>query len=205
VNLPKIYCISMERSVDRRRKVEFQFARFDLPVEFFDGFDGFAAGIASTIKPDLTPGHCGLIMSYLFVWEIAARRDDPEILVFEDDIILCDDFPRQFWKSYQALPSDWQLVYLGHFPNHKRQKINDRVWFMENPYLTHANLYRKEILPKLIKENRILKHHIDIQLHTTSLPSLKYYAFIPELVKQTSATKQIKSTCGPLNMETGDR
>jgi GR25 family glycosyltransferase involved in LPS biosynthesis len=58
-------------------------------------------------------------------WLIAADRDEPT-LIFEDDVVLCSDWPQRSAAVIEALPAGWQLVNF-HNTKVRKEPVNDMV------------------------------------------------------------------------------
>ena len=60
----------------------------------------------------LRPGEIGHLLSFIKIMGNALDNNYETILLLEDDAVINDDFKKKFMKSYNNLPSDWDLVYL---------------------------------------------------------------------------------------------
>ena len=93
----QVLVISLERSTDRRVRVQNELKDFDLDWEFLNAVDGFTLKeLPKSYKPakvrrlqgyELTPGEIGCYLSHLKAWEECVHENKPT-LVFEDDFIL---------------------------------------------------------------------------------------------------------------------
>lgn len=68
--------------------------------------------------PYIRPGELGHLASFLKIFQDALKKNYQKILVLEDDAVFVNDFRDKFFKSYNELPNDWSLLYLGHHPSH---------------------------------------------------------------------------------------
>jgi len=111
LSIDAAYCISLPRRVDRRRAAAEQFAAADLSPEvvFFDAIDGTTLAHPGVISD----GQAGCCMSHLAVMRAAREQGHNHILVFEDDIILADDFARSFHLALSRCPASYDLCYAG--------------------------------------------------------------------------------------------
>ena len=120
--IPK-YCISLERSKERRVHVLREFMRVGLRVEFFDAVDR-----KDLILPELSPkisnpynalGALGCMMSHLGLMRAALSEGKEAIVVFEDDAIICEDFNDRI-GYIERTGVDFDMFLLGgHFAAHK--------------------------------------------------------------------------------------
>ena len=107
----KIYVISLERAVERRRRVESVLAARGIDFEFFNAVNGFD-GLPTRLQamPDdrhrvmfrsrpLTPGEKGCYASHFLLWEKCVELNEP-ILILEDDFL-----PTQYFEEVlETLP-----------------------------------------------------------------------------------------------------
>lgn len=66
----------------------------------------------------LTPGAVGCALSHLNLWN--SVQPHKNLVIFEDDIILCQNFKARLHELVKEVPDDWELLYLG---SHIKPKI----------------------------------------------------------------------------------
>ncbi|USV57701.1 glycosyltransferase family 25 protein [Aeromonas encheleia] len=107
----KIYVVSLEKAVERRRRVETVLSARSIEFEFFNAVNGFD-GIPTRLQamPDdrhrvmfrsrpLTPGEKGCYASHFLLWEKCVELNEP-ILILEDDFL-----PTQYFEEVlETLP-----------------------------------------------------------------------------------------------------
>jgi hypothetical protein len=105
------YCINLARRDDRRRSAEAQFEAAGLAgkVVFFEGTDGARMRHPGVVSD----GQAGCCASHLAVLRAAREAGHRHVLVFEDDIVLADDFERRFAASLARCPASFDLCYVG--------------------------------------------------------------------------------------------
>jgi GR25 family glycosyltransferase involved in LPS biosynthesis len=203
--LPKIFCLTLKDTKKRKEYAEKHFKQNQLDVEFFDGINGKKFGLHTHIpymddNPNWTPddgpvhfissGHIGCILSHYMLWKTLMYLPYDEIIIFEDDVILCEDFKKKFIQYKSQLPNDWQYVFIGNccLPSEDHhKKINDNIIITDHPPMcTHAYMIKKSSIQVLIDTNSLAWSHIDIQIQKRSLTQLKYYIFHPTLANQKS-------------------
>jgi GR25 family glycosyltransferase involved in LPS biosynthesis len=191
-SLPKMYCVVCPQLSDRRTAAEAHFRKRGLNVELFAGVHGPTWGLTTTkLRADgrrMSAGSVGLLLSHWLLWRVAVCRDDEEVLIFEDDVILGKNFETEFRRSYAQLPPDWQFAFVGSLGQHLHEPVEGRVSVVRYPYGTHAYLVKKSVLPTLIETNQEVRTHLDLQLIENTLPRLKCYTFTPPLVSQRMRT-----------------
>lgn len=124
----KTYCINLERAVDRRLKIEQEFAREELDVEFIKGFDSKANGVTQeNVRWEIHPGEFGCLMSNYAVWKDMVVHNHPMALIIEDDIQLIPEFKNKI--DSLKLPPVWDIIYLEYvspiFENEFNQDLNE--------------------------------------------------------------------------------
>lgn len=112
----KIYCLNLDRRGDRWENVKLYFEKNQIEVQRFSAVDG---GIHSKKDNIQNLSDRGIIenlnalaclKSHLSIIKDAKLKEYEKILIFEDDVILCDDFLKKI-KLVEKL--DWKLLYLG--------------------------------------------------------------------------------------------
>ena len=102
MKIDHIYCINLERSTERRKSMQKQFAHNGLDVEFFPAVDGKAIG---------KDGAFGCAQSHKYVWVDIIKNNYKNCLILEDDVIL----NKQLKNVLEILrePVNWDILYLG--------------------------------------------------------------------------------------------
>lgn len=205
--LPKIFCITLKNTPKRREHAAKYFENHNLDVEFFEGIHGETFGLKSTIPCNqdhnynntdnyyIGNGRVGCFLSHYMLWKTLSYLPYDEILILEDDCLLCDDFVTKFNYYKSQLPEDWQYVFVGHCclsDDNQKITINENIITTVIPPLcTHAYLIKKSSIPILLDTNDRVWTAIDIQIQLKSLKQLKHYIFMPQLVNQMSLLKQL--------------
>jgi len=205
--LPKMFCLTLKETHVRRQYAEDHFKQHGLDVTFFEGIHGKQFGLNTVIpymddQPEwklgdgpqyyITQGHVGCILSHYMLWKTISYLPDDEYLIFEDDVVLCDNFKEKLLDYKSRLPDDWQYVFVGHcclVDESCRYKQADNIYTTSHPPMcTHAYMIKKESTKVLIETNSIAWSHIDIQIQKRTLwdRKLKYYVCLPALAEQIS-------------------
>lgn len=103
-------------------------------------------------------------LSHLAVLKMAKQTDD-DVLIQEDDILLCQDFINRTKLFLQSVPTDWQIQLLG------AEQIG-RVWHTQKPYRKikaaerlHAYIVRCTCIDDVIEHIQINPYiHVDTAL-----------------------------------------
>lgn len=218
--IPKIFCITLKDTPVRKEYAINHFKQHNIDVEMFDGINNKKFGLETTIpymddqpnwKPGdgtpyyITQGHIGCILSHYMLWKTLSYLPYDEILILEDDVILCDNFLEKLIEYKQQLPIDWEYVFVGHCclpPEDYQNKLSDNIITTTHPPMcTHAYMIKKNILPILLDTNHVAWSHIDIQIQKRSLKQLKHHIFMPPLADQMSIHHDNKSDFKSLTKE----
>lgn len=145
----------------------------------------------------------GCALSHFLVWKMFLETDREYAIIFEDDVILENDFVEKTTLSLKNVPEDYDILYLGCFgctnkPNlfsilttpilNKGKKINDYISIPEVAYATHSYIVSRKGAEKLLKLlDGKLYNHIDICLQElASKKKINVYVTTPRLAYQTS-------------------
>jgi hypothetical protein len=85
----KIYCINLERRPDRLEHITKEFNELNFNYKIFNAIDGQKLSIKDN---SLKRGMIGATRSHVGVIKDAIKNKYEKIVVFEDDIIFCDNF-----------------------------------------------------------------------------------------------------------------
>lgn len=128
----KVYCISLNRRIDRREMISTRLNELNINFEFFDAVDGSLMDTHS----NLPKGAIGCNLSHINLYEMLKNSVDP-ILILEDDAEFPDDLINQF--NSINIPEDWTLLYFG--GNHNGETldmVNDRIHRLKKTFTTHC-------------------------------------------------------------------
>lgn len=127
----RMFCINLDRSVDRWAHVKQQVAKFELTkVERFRGVDWLDyQHMPPGIQLGMKNAMCGCTASHGAVLHAIGYHEWDKVLVLEDDFeIVHDDFHERFEALIKFVPDDWEMIYLGaHYGNAPRGRVNEHV------------------------------------------------------------------------------
>jgi len=117
-----VIVISLDRAQERRKKIIEQFEKLNISDYYImSALDGSKINHTFSIK--ITKGYslnrqqrpaefsCGV--SHIMAINYAKMMKWKEVLILEDDVVLCDDFLERYEILKKELPFDWELAYLG--------------------------------------------------------------------------------------------
>lgn len=196
----KVYCVNLDRRPERWQAFlqgipqDWPF----LPVERWPAVDGERCPPPEWWNPG--KGAWGCYRSHLQIIEHCLNQNISSVLIFEDDAIFCDDFSTKARQFLQALPGDWQMVYLGgqhlYVNRQPPKKINDYVCKPYNVNRTHAFGLRGEGLKIVYRHitavNWLSGQHIDHHLGRLHMNGgIKVYTPTSWLVGQRQGVSDI--------------
>jgi GR25 family glycosyltransferase involved in LPS biosynthesis len=201
--MPEIFVISPKEIPECRKMAVEHFAERGVEPVFFDGVYGKDMGLLSSLddpkKPysRLTPGKIALALNHWFLWQHVVMSRVPAAIIFEDDVVLPEDFQGVFLDRLAQTPEGWDIVYLGiTFPERledsriRTEKVNSFVWkhmgmntFDGTVDGTWAYMVSLEGAKKLAAMRMVLDEPIDRWLALRALPSLNTYIWHPSPVK----------------------
>lgn len=119
-----VFVLSVRRFTDRIAHVQRELARHAIRFEFVFEHDADVipdALIERRFAPsDMKRSHQSLDLKHIETWERAVARGYARVLVFEDDVVLAEDFGEvltQAMAEADALAPGW-AIYLGRGDNH---------------------------------------------------------------------------------------
>jgi len=130
-----VYVLSVKSFDQRIAHVTSELGRHGIPFEFV--FEHDAAEMDRQLvettfgSSDLSPGQQSLVLKNIHVWRTAVASGLRRVLVFEDDVVLHEDFATRFEEAMRALekqPPGW-LLFLGGLDT----KVPDRYFLSPGP------------------------------------------------------------------------
>ena len=121
----KILVIHYDKLLERKKHMLSQFDKAGLnDFEFVSnhGKDKLTPREKSKFK-NLTDGEISLMLHHFECYKIINEKYDYAI-IFEDDVILADDFKNKIKKYISDLPNDWDMLFFGegqgvHIPHYR--------------------------------------------------------------------------------------
>lgn len=177
--------------------------KFGINAEWSQGVNGKLekTGILESMKSFLPDNVIGCALAHLKVWKEFLLTDLEQIVIFEDDVILVDDFVDKFNILLRHKPQDTDLLYLGYFGDTPTINFlsrcssripdsnnNDIVRIPSVVFATHAYLVTKQGATKLVRFlDGQINTHIDLCLNRlASQKKIRVYASNPKIAFQTS-------------------
>jgi len=120
VAMPSMWVINLDKSVDRWKMCQEEFAKHGVHGERFPAVLGKALSkVELEEKATLwarwfcTPGMIGCFLSHMGCWKKVVDEGHEAAIVLEDDIVLFDGFEGKVKDLLLELPDDWDVCLLG--------------------------------------------------------------------------------------------
>lgn len=143
-----VVVINLAHRTDRKEHIQTQLHKQSISHTFYEAVNGSKIDIKaldSFIITDkgksyakgeqkkkwgltLTPGAVGCALSHLNLWNSVQTHKN--LVVFEDDIKLCDNFKSRLHELFKEVPDDWELLYLGSHIKPKILEESKRPYFV---------------------------------------------------------------------------
>ena len=206
----KILVINLDRSPNKKERIESQLNKFDLDYFTLPGFDGnlitnksfdslFKSG-GYSFKPGsripLMKTHMACALSHIFAINMAKGLGYENVLILEDDVTLCEDFPERLNILEENVPKDWEHIYLGGMiwePFISTKKVSK--YFYETGVVsgTHAYLLNSTAYRKMSEHLTQLSNNVDGMMCEACVTKIiKSYMFIPFFAYQETMKSDIE-------------
>lgn len=124
----------------------------------------------------------GCLLSHMSMIREAKHRNLPEVILFEDDIDLCDDFDERLQLFLSMAPQNWMILYLGFFPWKDPIPVTPSgLHKVSKSYGTFAYIVRHTAYDRILNLRHYAAIDVLIANHVQALG--RCYTFIPVLVK----------------------
>jgi GR25 family glycosyltransferase involved in LPS biosynthesis len=192
-NIP-IIVLNLERAEDRKNKIISQFMDLGINNYFiYPAFDakniknqslscGIIQGYGMGRK--LSYPEISIIISHLGALKFAQMMEFNNVIILEDDVILCKDWVKRLDKLLSMIPEDWEHIYLSGHSNYVSLPKLDKIKLYPSPKITGAWSYmvNKSAYSKII--NYIMSFittYDDMIMHMIEINKLKSYTYLPFL------------------------
>jgi hypothetical protein len=183
------YIISLNHRIDRRLKIEKEFAKHNLVCNFFDAVNGHELNYSGP----LLKGEEGVRQSHIKLFENCIANKNNSLFIFEDDVELINDFNEQLNLAIESLPSDVDMLYLGASHHQKPILVKNNIYKVTHSYTAHALWISSKLfleLKNLIIHNSALP--VDV-IYAAIQPRINAYAVYPHLAWQYNSYSDIQN------------
>ena len=146
VCVKQTFVLSLKISLDRRGVIEKRFDNEKLAYTIADGIIGketcrFFGAISRRSVEYLSEGSIGCWLGHYSIWAEANNRQLEYSMIFEDDIILAENFNCKLKSVLERVPSDFDILFLNsgnNYPHNKRIVVNNKLFV---PYQIRNGAY----------------------------------------------------------------
>lgn len=142
----KIYCINLDRRIDRWDECVAIFDRLNLNVERFSACDGQLIDLG---YGKVYNGELGGTITHTRLLKKIKNDNLNNVLILEDDIIFCDDLEKKFNIAADNLPDDWDILFFGGNHTGGYDKINENIGRVYRTLALHAYGVNKKTVNRL--------------------------------------------------------
>ena len=187
-----IIVLNLEKSIDRKLLIENQFKKLELTnYTFFSCFDGkniLNMGLTAPILKGsglgrkLEKNELCVIMSHIGALKHAQIMNYENLIIFEDDVVLCEDWKERIEWVFQNLPADWEYLYLSGHSNYVKLPMFEEPTIIKAPPMIGAFSYlvNKSGIEKLIKYcGEFITTYDDMIMHKIQSGKLNGYYLAP--------------------------
>lgn len=195
------FCITLRTTPERKSYILDHLSKNKLKCKFFYGLDSVDLSVTSDIIKKqkftkygewVTQGAIGCFISHYMFWQNVKNFSmTDKFVVFEDDVVLPENFTRMFGSYLKFVPDNWDIIYLGHesMDSCNPIKINDFVYKCI-PACTFAYAIRSnKVLDILLDTLRPIRYPIDTQMILDLSSKVNSYCLFPSLVYQKSSNE----------------
>ena len=182
-----IYCINLDKRIDRWEECQIQFEKHSLDVERFSAIDG------SIIENDtkLANGELGILRTHIELIKDAKEKGYKNILILEDDVEFDDDLNQNFTSIINQIPNNWIMLYLG--ANHVGGviQISENICQIIHSYAIHAFAINSDLFDLIINGLPKYKKPVDV-FYAELQPLFPSYVIRPHLAWQRESFSDIQ-------------
>jgi glycosyl transferase family 25 len=188
-DIEKIYCINLEKRIDRKKECDLLFLKFNLNVEYEKACEGM------TLYPELSKRQArraGCTQSHLNVLNKIKKNNFKYTLILEDDVEFKDNFIDLFNIYVKQLPTDFCVLYLG--GNHIKSTTNYSLNLEKcnSTYCLHSYIVNNSYIDNILEKNPHNFEAIDVYFSKYIQQKFNCYCFNPKLSWQRESYSDIE-------------
>jgi len=191
-----IIVLNLDRSPERKILLEKQFKNIGISdYTFFPAYDGkkilnMGMGKVPILKGagrgrNLLITEIAVIMSHLGALKHAQIMGYDDVIILEDDVVICEDWEHRLDILHKSLPENWEYVYLAGHSDYVKLPKHDKPTIMKAPPMIGAFSYlvNKIGIQKLINYcSEFTTTYDDMIMHKIQKEKLNGYIYFPFMV-----------------------
>ncbi len=176
---PYKVCINLDRRPERWDRVQQRFMRLGIgPVHRFAAID--ASMVAVPADWQGAAGGYGCSQSHLSVVREARRLRAPHVLIFEDDVVFCEELNDEFPNYVAQLPADWGMLQFGGLHRTRPVRHSENLFKTQRSMSTYAYAINSSMYDAFIDVNSRSQWPVDCNNFTLQ-QQYDCYCFMPHL------------------------
>lgn len=199
------YVITLDSTPERTARAKAQFEKENVPVTWVYGVDAVAFGIKPSLPMHknttdgspyfITANACALVLSHYMAFRLAELDCVDEFFIFEDDVILPEDFLGKWAEIRREVPQDVLAVWCEYccVDPSRMEKVSAHLR-RALPMCTAAVWYKKETIPICLKAIQPAHAPVDILLQQRACGELKSCVVDPQMCFQERYNDTVNST-----------
>ena len=199
MNIDKYYICHYSKLSERKQYIESHIKKFNIELEWILSYDKEDIDwenldktypkiydIMSEFMRKLSKPEISLLLKHLEIFREVIKNNYQNVVVFEYDIILDNDFNNKLDNYILQLPTDYDIFWIGSCCNLHAQLIaNKNVYDATSSRCTHTYMISKKGCEKMLECLNELNHPIDWYFnYVIKQKKLKNYWAEPDLAKQ---------------------
>jgi glycosyl transferase family 25 len=134
----KIFVIHYKKLTERKKHILEQFEKYNITdYEFIEIDRDELYGYDLSLFENISNAKMAIHLSHMYAYKEIKNNYD-EAIIFEDDVILCDDFINIFNNYLTQLPKDYDMLFFGNGCN---------LHIQSNDLIPNKNIYEKGLYP----------------------------------------------------------
>jgi GR25 family glycosyltransferase involved in LPS biosynthesis len=191
----QIYLLNLNERSDRFFKCQKIFKKHGIIFKRFSAINGKNLHSDFLKNYQLSAPEIGCLLSHYEIIEDAKKNNFKKILIFEDDVILQNNFTSNFLKNLQELKNDWKLLYLG-CSQHDWKNIEfykNKFYFSNQSLGTFAYAVDHSIYEEILSTKNIYNLPIDSILNLIQKNNYKNcFTMFPNIVYADVSNSDIR-------------
>lgn len=192
----KHLCLTLPESPERQERAQAHFTeRGVTDVHFVMGINAEKAGLTAGHVYEIDapgsgykmgPKPTGIWLGHYIAWCVCAALPDEHFLIFEDDVILPEDWQEKYKKALADTPENWDVLFFGSCctEGYPKKHIAGNIFETKHAQCLHAYAVSKRAVEKMIRTQRDCYGPVDILLIFHTFEHLKVYVVLPRLAIQ---------------------
>lgn len=189
----KTYLINLPHRTDRLRIAKQQFANAGVEgVQIFPAIDAKRMRLRGLTEDN--QGLIGCFMSHFFILQEAIMNGYKRVAVFEDDVLLVNDFAEKMNIAMAQIPAKWEMLYLGYYERSGKGKVqvSENITIPKNTWGTHAYIVQNRGIQIMYENLQTIRTHIDIQITEDIAHKMYTYCVSPAVCHQSGIKSDIQ-------------